>query len=492
MPPIAAAIVIVAITTSGAGAGAQDTPAPAVASAPVADLRSTQLAAQLDERNAELARVQGELQHATDTLADATTRIDTGRPAFDRTLDDLAHAQDVLARWSVSAYVSGGIVDAGLTNTLFAAPDGGNLTAEGQRALSVTVHQQLVGAVQRATGERDRLTTDLDAAEATYHESRQQLVDLTARRDALQAEVAVTRTDLEAAKAQEAAAAAKAEQRAAEEQLRADTPRPTAVHSGVVPPQTVPNSVIAALGGEIPRTSLDAYWRAAAIVNGLHPACSIDWALIAAIGKVESGHGTYHGTTVAPDGSTDPPIIGMALDGDHGTMRIADTDGGALDGDPVVDRAVGPMQFIPRTWKAYASDGNGDGVIDPHNIYDAAVATGNYLCASGGGPLSSLAFASRAVYAYNRSASYNADVLGYADHFRRVLDPSLPPMAPLPTVPVDPTDLPEPATPGPPPVDPVPAPTDPAATTTSTTTGPSTTTTTTVESSTTTSAPPAP
>ena len=32
------------------------------------------------------------------------------------------------------------------------------------------------------------------------------------------------------------------------------------------------------------------------------------------------------------------------------------------------------MQFIPSTWKQYASDGNGDGKSDPQNAYDAAMA----------------------------------------------------------------------------------------------------------------------
>ncbi len=468
--PAAAIVMVLTVTLLGAAAQADDAPPPA------APPRSAQLTAQLDERNAELAQIQTDLAQATDVLTDATQRIDTGRPAFDRTLDDLTHAQTVLARWSVSAYVSGGLVDADLTNVLLRAPAGGDLAAEGQRAVSVTVHQQLVSAVQRAAGERDRLTVELDRAEATYHDSQQHIAELTAKRDGLQSEITATRAELDAAKAQEAVEAAKAAQHAAEEQLRANTPPPTAVHSGVVPPQTAPDSAIIALGGEIGRTALDAYWHAAAVVNAQRPDCHIDWALIAAIGHQETGHGTYHHTVVLADGSTEPPIIGMALDGNNGTLRIADTDGGALDGDPVVDRAVGPMQFIPRTWKAYAADGNGDGVADPHNLYDASIATAKYLCSSGGGPLTSIEFASRAVFAYNRSSSYNADVLQMADHYRRVLDPSLPPMNPLPTVPVDPASLPEAASPVPPPTEP-PEP-SPGETTTSTTPAPSSTSTT--------------
>lgn len=69
---------------------------------------------------------------------------------------------------------------------------------------------------------------------------------------------------------------------------------------------------------------------------------------------------------------------------------------------------------------------------------------------------------SRAVYAYNRSLAYNVEVLGLADHYRRTLDPSLPPVTAPSTTPPDPGDLPPPASPierpTPGPVDPVPAP----------------------------------
>jgi len=261
-----------------------------------------------------------------------------------------------------------------------------------------------------------------------------------------------------------------------------------------VPPGAVRDQIIEKLGGEIPTIALNAYFRAAALVERTKPECKMDWALIGAIGRVETKHGTYRGTTLAPDGSTHPVILGIPLDGRKGTALIRDTDGGALDGDPLYDRAVGPMQFIPGTWKAFSADGNGDGIADPHNIYDAAVATGNYLCKTAGGPVSEPDNASRAVYAYNRSAEYNRQVLTLADHYRRTVNPDLPPAPPPPTVPLDPSDLPPPASPTEPtlPEEPTtPTSTVPGASTTSSssTTVPASSTSTSTTSTTTTVAP---
>jgi len=44
------------------------------------------------------------------------------------------------------------------------------------------------------------------------------------------------------------------------------------------------------------------------------------------------------------------------------TAVVVDSDGGALDGDARYDRATGPMQFLPGTWRSIGADGNGDGV----------------------------------------------------------------------------------------------------------------------------------
>lgn len=168
----------------------------------------------------------------------------------------------------------------------------------------------------------------------------------------------------------------------------------------------------------IPDRALAGYGSAALRLTAEQPSCGLGWTTLAAIGAVESVHGTHGGTHVGPDGRTITPIIGIALDGRDGVAAIADTDDGILDGDTRWDRAVGPMQFIPSTWERWAADGNGDGIADPHVIDDVALAAGRYLCAAGG-DLSRGADWRRAVLTYNRSAEYAARVLDTANEYAR-------------------------------------------------------------------------
>lgn len=166
----------------------------------------------------------------------------------------------------------------------------------------------------------------------------------------------------------------------------------------------------------IPAAVLAAYYKAERTLAWLSPGCRIDWSLLAGVGKVESGHA--NGGRIDAAGKTLSPILGPQLNGAGAFAAIGDTDGGALDGDAAWDRAVGPMQFIPSTWRAYAADGNGDGVADPHNVFDATVAAGKYLCA-GGGDLSDPAQRARAVFRYNHSDSYVRTVLSWAALYSR-------------------------------------------------------------------------
>lgn len=164
----------------------------------------------------------------------------------------------------------------------------------------------------------------------------------------------------------------------------------------------------------IPATVLDAYKQAEARLARSSPGCNLEWELLAAIGRVESGHA--RGGDVTADGTTNNPILGPVLNG-NGFAKITDTDGGEYDGDTGFDRAVGPMQFIPSTWATWGSDGNDDGERDPDNVYDAALAAGRYLCA-GGRDLSSQSDLEAAILGYNQSESYLRTVLTWYDFYK--------------------------------------------------------------------------
>lgn len=173
-------------------------------------------------------------------------------------------------------------------------------------------------------------------------------------------------------------------------------------------------------GTDFSLVALDAYYRAAATRAEIDPTCGIEWWGLAGISRVEGRHGTFGGSTLDASGTSDPPIVGIPLDGSNGTALIRDSDGGAYDGDPSIDRAVGPMQFIPDTWRRYAADGNGDGDSSPQNMYDATAAAASYLCSSSRS-LSSDEGLRAAYFSYNRSEAYVNNVLSQARNYQALL-----------------------------------------------------------------------
>ena len=120
------------------------------------------------------------------------------------------------------------------------------------------------------------------------------------------------------------------------------------------------------LAGEIPEPMLSAYLDAADTWN-------IDWALLAAIGKIECDHGRYVAAGCSPAGTIN-----------HAGAR-------------------GPMQFLGSTWRSsagrydldvagppvpdghgFGTDGDDDGIADPWNPFDAVHAAARFLVALGG------------------------------------------------------------------------------------------------------------
>ncbi|WP_420807863.1 lytic transglycosylase domain-containing protein [Amycolatopsis antarctica] len=185
---------------------------------------------------------------------------------------------------------------------------------------------------------------------------------------------------------------------------------PQAAKPEALPAYEIPEGTLG-----IPGTALDAYHNAAGILAAEQPACRIDWALIASIGRIESNHA--RGGFVDENGDTREPILGPVLDGAGPVAAIPDTDQGRFDGDTVWDRAVGPTQFIPSTWYGYASDGNGDGESNPNNIFDATLATGRYLC-SGGMDMANPDQLRTAIFRYNNSDTYVNTVILWAQAYR--------------------------------------------------------------------------
>src|SRR5829696_2832659 len=187
----------------------------------------------------------------------------------------------------------------------------------------------------------------------------------------------------------------------------------------------------AASPSDIPEVALRAYVRAAAALQASDPSCHLRWSLLAAIGRVESNHGRSGGSVLDEAGDGSRPIRGLPLDGRAGVARVGDTDDGALDGDRVNDRAVGPMQIIPSTWRRVAADGDEDGDRDPDNMFDATLAAGVYLCA-GDTDLGDPDQLEAAVLRYNRSPAYLDAVLRLAAAYERGEAGTLPDAGPVP------------------------------------------------------------
>ena len=195
--------------------------------------------------------------------------------------------------------------------------------------------------------------------------------------------------------------------------------------TGMATPADLPNGPLG-----IPGNVLDAYQFAQQTLAGTQPGCHLSWSLLAGIGRIESDHAS--GGRLDAIGNTRGTILGPRLDGSPGVAAIPDTDHGLLDGDTVWDRAVGPMQFLPSTWRQWGVNARSNGVADPNNVYDATVTAGRYLCAASA-DLSDPTQLQTAVYRYNQSWDYVTLVLQWAHAYLTGVVPT--PSAPGPIPP---------------------------------------------------------
>ena len=159
----------------------------------------------------------------------------------------------------------------------------------------------------------------------------------------------------------------------------------------------------------IPAPAVRAYGNATLRLAAADPGCHLAWTTLAGIGWVESEQGTIGGRTLQGNGRPSRPITGVPLNGSGDVARVPNGSGG-------YQRALGPLQFIPSTWRQWASDADGDGHADPQDIDDAAYAAARYLCASGDDLATGPGW-SAAIYSYNHSDAYVRDVYAAAQTY---------------------------------------------------------------------------
>ena len=186
----------------------------------------------------------------------------------------------------------------------------------------------------------------------------------------------------------------------------------------------------------IPPVVQSAINSAVAKINQKNPQCGVTVGLLTAIVAYESGLAPRDVTelsksddpnyywrtadrqiTTAPDGASRLVTLGPNGDYDYiiraGQSNGGDRDSGVMDGSSSLDYALGPMQFMPTTFygspsgggpiasdalpllpqlpegkvqpNGYGLDGNGDGIANINNLFDATISAANHLCSSTGG-----------------------------------------------------------------------------------------------------------
>lgn len=373
--------------------------------------RIVELDVRVGEVSERLVTVTGELGRVTAAHEDAAGELAATDESAASAAEDVARTRRQTADAAVRVFVSGGQMSdlASVLSSEDAATAGQSLT------YGRAVTERLDRLASEYSDARDRL-------QSRSSKLTERIEELTARIDRLSSEVTALESELTSLQADrmrlvEARQVAEArEAREAAERAASLEAVPPGVGfgdgtGGEVPPPVAPVA-------DIPPRVLAAYHAAARRLAATDPACGVPWWLIAGIGKVETNHGRYRGASTDVNGKVTPHILGPDLDGTRFKF-VPDTDGGRMDGSALFERAVGPMQFLPATFMRWGADGDGDGFVDPHDIDDASVATGRYLCSSRRGmSLMTVEGQRAAVFTYNRSTAYVNDVLGFGYGYR--------------------------------------------------------------------------
>ncbi|MGE3622073.1 MAG: lytic transglycosylase domain-containing protein [Acidimicrobiia bacterium] len=407
---VAVGLATAALATSLAGAQVPPSSAPAGVPAPPRSLPSPELPG-LPDISRPLTRVPVVGAAIRPALVDYDEALDAQRAA--------SEARIALDRESTAARAAQRAARAERAATAARSAAAGARRAEidaalGELAVALYVRGAGLGAIDAALVDPEPAVSDEAVRQVLAVASTETLFAERAAAAQAEAEAEARRAELDALLAQAGAGGAVRDQAVAAEVGAAE--RLTGARAAYEQAR-----VLAPVSGvDFPLVALDAYWRGAEEVGRSQPTCGLRWWGLAGISRVEGRHGTYGGSSLDGRGETTVPIIGIPLDGTSGTRLIADSDGGSLDGDPVYDRAVGPMQFIPTTWARWAADGNGDGTASPHNLYDAALAAARYLCAGRAG-LDGDDGLREGYFSYNRSEAYVETVLGHARQYEAAL-----------------------------------------------------------------------
>ncbi len=312
-------------------------------------------AAQVQVLALQLTRAQEAYDQALTDIGQSTT--DSVLATAQREADALAARRAVDDRVNVARrlYMSGG--PGALLSSLLSARDTGDLAG---RAVSADRLLRSVGVTaleaqrtsEAATRRAHEASAAADASVVTAGLVQERAAAVTLLLAQGQRRLGALSARARARTEAEAAARALAEARAAAARSAAAA--------------TAAAAARLATGAAAPPAAYGALYRAAALTCP-----GMSWTLLAAVGQVESGHGRNNGPSSAG--------------------------------------AVGPMQFMPATFAAFAVDGDRDGRTDPWSPADAVYTAARYLCTGGAGRPDGV---QAALLRYNHAQWYVDLVLG--------------------------------------------------------------------------------